>query len=183
MRAVSRVAPAVGLLTMCLACTSDGGDSADPAEFSPPPMAVSVLQQRTDEGTREVGVRITNTGAAAFTVEGVRLLWSAIPEAPRTPQDLEIAPGRTYDLPTFYGPPDCEDHPSPPAEAPTAQINLSGDRVVTQEIDARGQSWLRRLYADECAGAALRAVVGVRFDDTWTRFDIDGDPYLRTAIV
>jgi hypothetical protein len=178
---VIRLLSIVGLLcAAAVACDSSSDDGSNGQESDSPPMTVSLLQQRSAEGTREVGVRLTNAGADAFTVAAVRLVWSPLPESPLTPKDIEFEPGRTIDLVTTLGQPDCSGYPDPPAKPAAAEIHLAGtDTVVTQRIDGRGQAWLRRLYADECAGAALQAVADVRLLDAWTRIEIGGVPYLR----
>lgn len=171
---------ATGLLSVAFACTG-GEDGSGEVEFTPPPMTVSLSQQRSDEGTREVGIQVTNTGDTAFTVEAVRLVWPALPAAPLTPKGIELAPGRTLDLSTVYGDPDCTDYPTLPQRRPAAEIHLTGadDPVISRPIDDHGRDWLRRLYASECAEAALRAVADVRLSDRWTRVEVDGVPYLR----
>lgn len=171
---------AVGLLSITFACTG-GGDGAETDDLtSPPPMTVSLAQARSDYGTQQVGVRVTNTGDTAFTVESVRLVWSRLPESPETPKDTELPPGLAIDLTTTLGSADCSGYPTTEAEPPAARLEVAGrDEPITVRLDDPGRAWLQRLYADACDEAALRAVADVRLLDRWTRIEVGGVPYLR----
>ncbi|HYJ68041.1 MAG TPA: hypothetical protein VEX15_10315 [Nocardioidaceae bacterium] len=177
------LATAVALLTVMFAWSQwDGGPSIEPSgdvELAPP-MDVSLMQVRTAESTRRVAIRITNTGHEAFTVTAVRLIWPALPESAETPKDSVFGPGRTIDLSTMYGQPDCTGYPQLPPTPPAAEIQLADtDSIVTRPLDAHGQEWIERLYADECKAAALHAVADIRLLDQWTRIEVDGRPFLR----
>jgi hypothetical protein len=176
---------AVLALSSVYACTNDDSHSSDDDVLGSLPMRVSLVQQRTAEGTREIGIEVTNTGSAPFTVYSVHLDWAGFPRAATTPKDTEFDPGRTYDLVTTYGEPDCSAYPAHPSDAPTAQLRVAGadEPVVTEPLDASGRVWLFQLYARECQGAALAAIADVRFGDTWTRVVVGSEPYLRTSIV
>lgn len=180
MRDSIRVAAAVGLLSVAFACTggADGDETEDVA--NPPPMTASLNQARSDYGSQQVGVQVTNTGDTAFTVESVRLVWSRLPESPETPKDTEFPPGLTVDLTTTLGPADCSGYPTAEPEPPAAQLEVaSRDEPITVRLDDHGRAWLQRLYADACDEAALRAVADVRLLDRWTRIEVGGVPYLR----
>jgi hypothetical protein len=185
LRIFVRVTAALAMVPVVFACTNSDDASSDDDELGAPLMRVSLVQQRTAEGTREIGIEVTNTGSETFTVDSVHLVWSGFPKAPTTPKDTEFAPGRTVDLVTTYGEPDCSAYPDHPSDSPTAELRVagSGESVVTEPLDARGREWLLQLYARECQGAALAAIADVRFDEAWTRIVVDGDPYLRTSIV
>jgi hypothetical protein len=177
----------VALLTAMFAWTQWEGDgtsieeSPGEVEFEPPPMDVSLMQVRTAESTRRVAIRITNTGHETFTVTAVRLVWPALPESAKTAKDSLFAPGRTIDLSTTYGEPDCTGYPQLPPTPPAAEIHLAGtgDPVVTRPLDAHGRQWIKRLYADECKAAALHAIVDIRLLNQWTRIELGGRPFLR----
>jgi hypothetical protein len=176
---------AVGLLTALFAWTqwTDGSpvdESSGEVEVEPPPMDVSLIQVRTDESTRRIAIRVTNTGQETFTVTAIRLVWPALPEAAKTPKDSVFSPGRTIDLSTTYGEPDCAGYPQLPPTPPAAEIHLAGtDAVVTRPLDAHGRQWIERLYADECKAAALHAIADIGLLDQWTRIEVDGRPFLR----
>jgi hypothetical protein len=174
MRNLVRVVVAAVLLSGVIACTSsDDGESS-------PPMAVSLIQRRSTEGSRTVAVTITNTGDTAFTIESVHLIWAPLPEAPTSPTGTEFPPGRTLDQFTDYGRPDCSGYPSPPVEPPVVELRFAGsEQVVTRPIDAEGRAWLHRLYVAACEKAALHDVARVRFLNNWTRIELEGTPYLR----
>jgi hypothetical protein len=181
MRSAIKAGVAVGLLTVAFACTSSDDDTKD-AEDAPsaPPMTVSLAQTRSDYGSQQIGVRVTNTGDAPFTVESVRLVWSGLPESPETPKDTEFPPGLTIDLTTKLGAADCTGYPDSELEAPAAQLEVAGlDEPITAPLDDHGRAWLQRLYAGACDEAALLAVADVRLGDRWTRIEVDGTPYLR----
>jgi hypothetical protein len=184
------VAAVVGLLTVAFAATWTGDDRPDDTDVTNPEpdevsMTATIVQQRTAEGTREVGVRVANDGETSFTVDSVRLVWSLFPAAPTTPKDTVFAPGSLIDLVTTYAEPDCSTYPAAAPDRPAAELHLTSpvDQVVTQPLDRHGQAWLRRLYDRECDAAALQAIAAIHFDDTWTRTVVDGEPWLRTSIV
>lgn len=174
-RILIRVAVAAVMLCSAIACTS----SDDEDEFQAPAMSVSLIQRRSTEGSRTVAVTVTNTGDSAFTVESVRVTWSVLPTAPTTPAGTEFPPGRTLDLFTTYGRPNCADYPDLPEDRPAAELTLAGNHVVTRPLDAHGLGWLRRLYRVACEEALLRAAAQVRFLGPWTRIEHDSLPYLR----
>jgi hypothetical protein len=173
---VIRVAATVALVSAAIACSG----SDDGAEQDAPEIQVSLDQPRSAEGTRKVGILVTNTGDTTFTIESVRLIWAPLPEAPTSPAGTEFPPGRTLDLFTYYGSPDCSGYPSPPVEPPVAELRFAGtEQLVTRRIDADGRAWLHRLYVAECQKAALRDAAQIRFLDTWHRIEVGGTPYLR----
>jgi hypothetical protein len=170
----------VALVSMAFSCTgSDDGGGAEGGQGAPE-MTVSLSQPRSAEGSRKVGIQVTNTGDTTFTIETVRLVWPRLPNAPASPAGTEFPPGWTLDLFTYYGDPDCSDYPSPSASPAAAELRFADTGVtVTRRLDAHGQAWLDRLYAAECEEAALRDAAQVRLSDTWTRIEVGGKPYLR----
>jgi hypothetical protein len=145
-----------------------------------PSLRPSLIQVRSDEGTRTVALRVTNTGDDSFTVDAIRLVWPGVPETAWTPKGSVFAPGQAIDLKIQYGDPDCNGYPALPQRPPVVQLRIDGvAEVVTEPLDSAGAAWLRRLYVDECREQVLRAIVDVRLAGPWTRVELAGTPYLR----
>ena len=103
-------------------------------------------------------VRITDTGPAPFTVTAVRLRSPGFQVLPATPMEAAFAPGRTIDLPTPYGEPDCSAVPLP-AVAEVAVVRPGG--TVEEAMVPLSAEVLRRIHARECAADAVLEVVDV----------------------
>ena len=185
-----RAAVAVALLVTAAACSSSGDDDQADDSSTPtssatstdatPDAHVSVIQTRTKENTRKIALRITNSGAGAFTIDAIHMVWPGMPETTWTPKGSVFAPGQTIDLTFLYGDPDCSGYPTIPQQAPVAQIRFAGeDQPVTEQVDAQGVGWVHRLYRHECEGAALWAVSSIRLAGPWTRTEVNGQPQMR----
>ena len=141
-----------------------------------PGMAAEVVLLRTDEALGgQVQVRITDTGVAPFTVTAVRLDSPGFRALPATPVDAAFAPGRTIDLPTPYGEPNCAAAPLP-AVAEVAVVRPGG-AVEDVRVPLSAEA-LRGIHDRECAAEAVLAFVDVQV----TELREDGD-MLRGLLV
>ncbi|MGY1702960.1 hypothetical protein ACI79C_00160 [Geodermatophilus sp. SYSU D00697] len=172
-----RRAAAALIAVLCAACSSPagggpaGGDPASPAaggttSAAPAVPAVSgisaeVVRLRTDVvvGGR-VQVRVTDTGAEPFAVTAVALDSPGFAPLPPTAVTAEFAPGRVIDLPTPYGRPVCSADPAPVAARLT--VARPGGAPEEVRVPLTGDD-LDVVHREECAVAAVRAVVDVTF--------------------
>jgi hypothetical protein len=168
----------VGLVLALAAagCGSDGGSgTAGPptSEAAPastvaalpavPGIAAEAVQQRTDAAIGgQVQVRITDTGAAPFTVTAVQLDTPGFGSLPATAMTAGYAPGRTIDLPTPFGAVDC-----------SVGVDPVGARVSVLRPDGTAEQLLVPLTGDTmaqvheaaCAVEAVLAVVDIGVED------------------
>ena len=128
-----------------------------------PGMAAEIVLLRTDEAVGgQVQVRITDTGAEPFAVTALRLDSPGFRPLPATQVEATFAPGRTIDLPTPYGKPDCSAAPLP-AVAEVALVR-SGRAAEDVRVPLSGEV-LRRIHDRECAAEAVLEVVDVEVED------------------
>lgn len=171
---------ALALVAVVTAACGGAPPPARPPSSGTPPdvpgMAAELVLLRTDEAVGgQVQVRITDTGGAPFTVTAVRLGSPGFRALPATPVEAAFVPGRTIDLPTPYGEPDCSAPPLP-AVAEVAVVRPGG--AVEEVRLPLSAEVLRRIHDRECVARALLAVVDVEV----TELREDGD-VLRGRLV
>ncbi|MGY1691132.1 hypothetical protein [Geodermatophilus sp. SYSU D01105] len=168
-----RRAAAALIAVLCAACSSPAGGgpasspvaggttSTAPAVPAVPGIAAEVVRLRTDVvvGGR-VQVRVADTGAEPFTVTAVALDSPGFAPLPPTALTAEFAPGRVIDLPTPYGRPVCSADPAPVAARLT--VTRPGGAAEEVRVPLAGDD-LHVVHREECAVAAVRAVVDVAF--------------------
>lgn len=169
-------AAAAALMLLCSACTSDGGPATTPATStqSPEPPALaptvrlhaSLVQQRTDEGTNVIDVRLTNTGKSPVRVEKVHLTWEGVAGTPTSGTGTDYDPGRIIDIKTTFGMTVCDADPS---AAVHVDVTLSEEKTITLPVDRDGIELLRRLFDRDCALRAIAAVADIALSTTFTR--------------
>jgi hypothetical protein len=165
------------VLALALACAgcsrADGGAGAAPAATSAAPATTSaapalppvpgieaeVVRHRTDVPVPgRVHVRVTDTGDQPFTVTAVAI--DAPGFAPLPPIALTAAfePGRTIDLRTAYGAPDC----AAPAGPPAARLTVAWPDGTVEElrVPLAGDD-LDVVHRQECAAAGVLAVADI----------------------
>jgi hypothetical protein len=142
-----------------------------------PRLAVSVQQQRPDEGTRTVGVDTTNRTTAPVHVSAVRLSGGGL-DGPTTRLDTDLQPGLTVALRTPYGRPRCDDRD----DAVTAHLRIDG-RTLTYPVDAEGQAEVRRLLDYACQAITLARTADVRLAGPYRVVVADERPMLRGRLV
>ena len=172
LRLLSRsTAGGVGLILLLTACTAGGERATAPttaASSSPPQVHfhASLVQQRTDEGTNRIDVRLTNQGKALVRVEKVHITWSGITGSSTSGTGTDYEPGRIIDIKTDFGTTVCRTEPSGEVRV---EVELGSGSTVTLPIDRSGSELLRRLYDRDCALKAIAAIAEIKLSPTFTR--------------
>ncbi|MFD2089980.1 hypothetical protein [Blastococcus deserti] len=153
------------LAAACGTTASPTASSSTPGPAVPavPGMEAEAVRLRTDEAVGgRFQVRLAATGGDVFTVTSVALDSPGFGALPATAVTAEFALGRVIDLPTPYGPPQCDADPWPAAArltvvrpggaAEPVRVPLSGDVLAT-------------VHEEECAEQAIAEVVEVTVAD------------------
>ena len=164
----------LALALLCAGCSGtdggtaagDGGRSAVPATTSAAPalppvpgIEAEVVRHRTDVPVPgRVHVRVTATGDQPFTVTAVALDAPGFAPLPPTALTAAFEPGRTIDLRTAYGAPDCAVAPGPPA----ARLTVARPDGTVEElrVPLAGDD-LDVVHREACAAAGVLAVADV----------------------
>lgn len=152
----------VGSLLAVAACTDAPADPAPGADVSG--VRASVTQQRIDEGTRRIAVRLMTDAETTLRVRGVRLVAPAFEVVPMTSKDTDFAPGQTIDLTTTYGRADCG--VADPAAGVAAELLVetgAEQAVVSVPMSPRQADLVRRLHVSACATQRLRSAVDISY--------------------
>jgi len=168
---------AVAVLVMLAGCGSSAAPAAStpgpstPASSTPaasptvaglpevPGVQAEAVRLRTDEALGgQVHVRITNTGAAPFTVTSLQLDSPGFAAVPAIPVEASYAPDRTIALPVPFGAVDCEADTDPAAARLT--VARPGGTVEELLVPLAGGA-LAQVHGEECAVEAVTAVVGI----------------------
>lgn len=161
----------LALALLCAACSGgDGAAGAAPSTTSaapvPPPVPgieAEVVRHRTDVPvTGQVHVRVTDTGDRPFTVTAVAIDSPGFAPLPPTALTAAFEPGRTVDLRTAFGEPDCTAQPSPPA----ARLTVARPDGTVEElrVPLAGDD-LDVVHREACAVAGVLAVAGTGLTD------------------
>lgn len=140
---------------------------------APPPLSVTLVQQRGDIVSGRVQLRVTNTSDAAVTVTSavLRSPLLAATGGGDTKRPETLQPGRTIDLPVAL--PDSRCDPDAADAAPEAVLDVSDDRGTLEQTvavdDALGV--LPRLSATQCDRETLASVARV----SATAVSVSGD--------
>ncbi|WP_141014180.1 hypothetical protein [Nocardioides sambongensis] len=159
-------------LGACSTGTSDPdraepGPTTDHVVITPPPaepgIALSVVQQRLDEGTDRADLRIINITAGDLRVRRIGVRWPGFP-GPTLPRAEVVGAGATLDLPMRLPAPDCtvdvEDaETAPPATGIAVTATADGQRTVRRPIDEAGMRFLTRLWSEACARERVASLV------------------------
>ena len=145
------------LLAGCVGADVAPAPPAQPAEV--PGIAGESVRLRSDVALGDVfQVRLTNTGTAPVTVTSVQLDSPGFGELPARTVEVEFAPGRTFDLPTEFGPVVCAVAPDPVA----ARVTVSRDGGPAEEllVPLAGPV-LDEVHARQCEVEAVTAAAAV----------------------
>ena len=142
-----------------------GCAGADVAPAAPTPLpevpglAGESVRLRSDVALGDVfQVRLTNTGTSPFTVTSVQLDSPGFEDLSARPLAVEFAPGRTFDLPTGFGPVVCTVPPDPVA----ARVTVSRDGGPAEELLVPlGGPVLAEVHARQCEVEAVTAAAAV----------------------
>jgi hypothetical protein len=163
----------LALALLCAGCSgtdggaaaSDGGPaapattSAAPALPPVPGIEAEVVRHRTDVPVPgRVHVRVTDTGDQPFTVTAVAIDAAGFAPLPPTALTAAFEPGRTIDLRTAYGAPDC----AVPAGPPAARLTVARPDGTVEElrVPLAGDD-LDVVHREECAIAGVLAVADI----------------------
>jgi hypothetical protein len=160
------------LALLCAACSRAGGaaeavpSTASAAPAIPPvpgiEVEVELLRHRTDVPVPgRVHVRVTAVGHRPFTVAAVAIDSPGFAPLPPTALTAAFEPGRTIDLRTAYGEPDCAAPPGPVA----ARLTVARPDGAVEElrVPLAGDD-LDVVHREECAVAGVLAVTGLGLD-------------------
>ena len=161
----------LALALLCAACSEgDGTAGAAPSTTSAaaalppvPGIEAEVVRHRTDVPvTGQVHVRVTDTGDAPFTVTAVAIDSPGFAPLPPTALTAAFEPGRTVDLRTAYGEPDCAAQP----DALAARLTVARPDGTVEElrVPVAGDD-LDVVHRDACAVAGVLAVAGTGLTD------------------
>lgn len=154
----------LALALLCAGCSGTDGDAdAVPggAQGLPPVLGIEgeVVRHRTDALVAgQVHVRVADTGDQPFTVTAVAIDSPGFAPLPPTALTAAFVPGRTIDLRTAFGEPDCAAQPGPLAARLTV---VRPDGAVEElRVPLAGDD-LDVVHREECAAAGVLAVAGV----------------------
>ena len=161
----------LALALLCAACSEgDGAAGAAPSTTSAAPalppvpgIEAEVVRHRTDVPvTGQVHVRVTDTGDRPFTVTAVAIDSPGFAPLPPTALTAAFEPGRTVDLRTAYGEPDCAAQPGPLA----ARLTVARPDGTVEElrVPVAGDD-LDVVHREACAVAGVLAVAGTGLTD------------------
>jgi hypothetical protein len=133
--------------------------SATPAVPPVPGIEAEVVRHRTDVTVAgQVHVRVTDAGDRPFTVTSVAIDSPGFAPLPPTALTAAFEPGRTIDLRTAFGEPDCAAQPGPVA----ARLTVARPDGVVEElrVPLAGDD-LDVVHREGCAVAGVLAVAGI----------------------
>jgi hypothetical protein len=150
---------AVAVLLLAGCARADVAPAQPAALPAVPGIMGESVRLRSDVALGDVfQVRLTNTGTAPFTVTSVQLDSPGFGELPARALAVDFAPGRTFDLPTHFGPVVCTVTPDPVA----ARVVVSRDGGPAEEVlvPLTGPV-LAEVHARQCEVEAVTAPAGV----------------------
>lgn len=161
----------LALALLCAACSAGNGaggaapsaTSAAPALPPVPGIEAEVVRHRTDVPVPgQVHVRVTDTGDRPFTVTAVAIDSPGFAPLPPTALTAAFRPGRTVDLRTAHGAPDCAAQPEPLA----ARLTVARPDGTVEElrVPLAGDD-LDVVHREACAVAEVLAVAGTGLTD------------------
>ncbi len=162
------------LALLCAGCSgADGAADVRPSTASAatasspvPGIEAEVVRHRTDVPVAgRVHVRVTATGDQPFTVTAVAIDSPDFAPLPPTVLTAAFEPGRTIDLRTAFGAPDCSAQRGPVA----ARLTVARPDGAVEELRVPlGGDDLETVHRQECAVAGVLAVAGIA-SPAWPR--------------
>lgn len=128
-------------------------------------MHASLVQQRIDEGTDRIDIRLTNRGRTAVRVRQAQISWSGVSGSPAA-RGTDYDPGRTIDLQTAYGRAVCGPEPTGDVDV---VVRLGDNTPLRLPVDRHGSALLRRLYDRECGLQDLASIADISLSPTFER--------------
>lgn len=158
-RGVSTLGFTAGVLVMMTGCTTGPAGSG---ASSLPKLGMSLVQQRTDEGTSRVHLRVTNDDPSDVPVTGIGLEWPNYPSEGVNAYKTVLPSGQVLDLPFELPTPVC----TSPVVAPVGLVATSG-AVVRAPLDETGRDFLYRVWERECTRKSVTDRVSLAFQHEW----------------
>jgi len=179
-----RAVTVVPLVAVAVATTTSCSEDAvpRPAARDIEGLSVTVVQQRIDEGTRRIGIRVGTGPDMSLHVRGVQLESPAFEPVPTTDKDTEFTPRQSIDLTTTYGDPRCGENPVEGLAANVVVQDRDGERTVEVPVTGSGIGLVRRLHTSECASQALRRAAPVSYAGKFSRDAVAGVQVLIGAL-
>lgn len=147
------------MLVLTAGCTAGpAGSGASP----PPELGMSLVQQRTDEGTSRVHLRVTNREPSDVPVAGIGVDWPNYPAEGTKTYETVLPPGQILDLPFTLPAPVC----TSPSLVPFGLVATNGV-VVRAPLDESGRDFLHRIWERECIGKSVTDRVSLGFENQW----------------
>lgn len=159
------------LAALILPACQDPVEEAEPAAApSAPPLGLSVTQNRVDQGTLRVAVKVANEGASTVWVERVGLDVAGFGEGEPNSDPARLTPGLRADLPVMLGEADCEGGVPSSAGEPEVTLTVRPEGGQPQEVRQvlPPQVVLDELLVDLCEIRAIGEAVDIRFGESWT---------------
>lgn len=160
------------------------GNRTPTVETSDAGLRATVVQQRTDVGTRRIGLEVTTDHHTTLHVPGVQLLSDAFDERPPTPKDTDFTPNRTIDLTVNYGTPVCD----PGIFVDDAQVLVhheqdDTDLTAALPVAKLGRDPLANLHDAGCARQRLAAAAEFSYRTPFHRETVDGELVLAGELM
>ena len=166
------VAAFSAFLVLAMSLAACAGSPPSPVEATHR-VGLSLVQQRTDEGTSRVHLRVTNREENEIAVTGIGVEWPGFPGLGITDYETVVRPGLTVDLPFSLPDAAC----APADDRPVGVVRIDTD-VVRRQLDRSGVRFLRRAWDRECTKRSVTDRVEVRFGDRWRKTYVDRRPAL-----
>ncbi len=146
--------------------TPPSGSTEVPAEALR--LTAAVEQSRFEEARRRLTVVVRNDGSGPVRIEALALRAAAFAPLPEASRDSRIAAGGDrLAMIVDYGPARCDGPSQGPTEV-AVRARSADDRPQELRLPlGSSAALLERLHRDECAVAAVRRAVDLRFADEW----------------
>lgn len=150
-------------------------------DVTPPPpepgIHLTLVQQRLDEGTGRVDLRVENITERPLALREVGLEWPGYGRFTRSVAST-VAPGATLDLPMQLPRARCDVD----VRAVPVGIAVTGSRTIRDEVDDMGVRFAERLWRTGCAARRLRQAAELSYGGPWQREGSTEDPALMTSL-
>jgi hypothetical protein len=169
------------------ACSGPASEQSSPSEARtghvvtlPPPergIHLTLIQQRLDEGTDRVGLRVENVTDRTLGVREVGLDWPGYGRFTR-PTESTVGPGETLDLPFLLPRERC----GADVTAVPVGVAVTRSRTIRDEVDDMGVRFAERLWRTGCLARRLREAADFSYGAPWRRAGTTSSPILVTSL-